>query len=1073
MSDSRVIGAYTFSALERAFASQLRATERGAWNDVWVLTPTNLVAIHLRRIAAQALGGVAGLRFLTLKDAALACARTRVAASGLRPLPSGADSLFLKRLLSSMPASSYFHALGQFRNAAPAMLGAIRLLKTSLWSPSTLQEAAGLAPFRDPSAAGRLREIAAAWHELRRWKGERRWYDGDDLTLLATKPDCEPTERPAKLLLYGFYDFTPAQQTFVARLIDLASTCSAFLLWAEEDGAAAPGFEYATPVVEWLRRCTGGPVERQADEPADDLSRLTRALFADDSVALPKEGRRTLEGPPAGADGTVEVLSCPGECAEAREVAREALRAAARRAGKTGVMLRATRETVSLLTETFDRSGIAYYVREGLPLWQTTAGRIVLALLDLAAEDAERAAVVNFLALARVDWPDLLSATALDRVSRRAGVRRGPEQWRSRLERRAADCQTEAEHADDETEAAALQREADVCAVAGRFVSEFLGRLGAFAGGEPLQSWGGAMQALSGLCRELTPQDASGRQAVLDVLEELGELDAIGASPDAGTLRWLLSARLAGESERRNQFQRVGVTLTSIMAARGVTFDTVIVPRMNERSFPNHEPLPSLVTELDRHALNYVADRVGACELPLLQRRAEEERYLFRLAVGSARKRLVLTYPRMQDHTDRPLLASRFCAASCAALTGLPTAAALLDDGLPQGLVRRIPLSTADAGQDALAHALHPAEYDAIVFATGADGLRTEYLSALSSHFARAATLERERWQSRSYGRYDGKIRNPQLLAALAEQADGRPVSPTQVERYAECPFQYFVQYVLQVREVEEPSREFRLSPLERGSLIHDLLRTLYAEKLQGIALQEVSDSQMEASAQRAAELLDRLGAAHAENQPAVWRVEREEILAEVRELLEHDRSCHPGVPERLEFEFGQKRSFLLENADGHMAFRGRIDRVDRRTDGGIRVIDYKTGSTSRHPPNNLAGGQQVQLPIYLLAAAEILDASHGEALYVFTKKPQDVPEFSLETRTEWLANLRKVLELFSDSVASGDFFMAPAEPPGHYNQCGKYCPCIVACGAARGALAGIKADAPDMARLNALREIE
>ena len=49
---------------------------------------------------------------------------------------------------------------------------------------------------------------------------------------------------------------------------------------------------------------------------------------------------------------------------------------------------------------------------------------------------------------------------------------------------------------------------------------------------------------------------------------------------------------------RRERFQHVGVTVSSIMAARGTAFDVVIVPGLTEKDFPRHIPESSLVTEL-------------------------------------------------------------------------------------------------------------------------------------------------------------------------------------------------------------------------------------------------------------------------------------------------------------------------------------------------------------------------------------------------------------------------------------------------------------------------------------------
>jgi DNA helicase-2/ATP-dependent DNA helicase PcrA len=73
---------------------------------------------------------------------------------------------------------------------------------------------------------------------------------------------------------------------------------------------------------------------------------------------------------------------------------------------------------------------------------------------------------------------------------------------------------------------------------------------------------------------------------------------------------------------------------------------------------------------------------------------------------------------------------------------------------------------------------------------------------------------------------------------------------------------------------------------------------------------------------------------------------------------------CHPPVkPLGIELKF----SFILKNG---VKVSGKIDRVDKQPDGGIEIIDYKTGQD-----NPKAGeAHELQLAIYALAATKIKD---------------------------------------------------------------------------------------------------
>ncbi len=163
MTDGGIRAATTFEALEGAVAGDLEGALAREERPVWVLVPNNLVALHLRRAVAERLGGVAGVEFITLKDAARRMALLALTGAGARPMPPGAEELVLRRLLDRVPDGSYFAGLRRFANAAPAVLQALRTLAACRWTPDALAEAASAAGRRDPEAPPRLRELADLW----------------------------------------------------------------------------------------------------------------------------------------------------------------------------------------------------------------------------------------------------------------------------------------------------------------------------------------------------------------------------------------------------------------------------------------------------------------------------------------------------------------------------------------------------------------------------------------------------------------------------------------------------------------------------------------------------------------------------------------------------------------------------------------------------------------------------------------------------------------------------------------------------------------------------------------------
>jgi RecB family exonuclease len=1068
LAEGKLYSAASFPALEAGLTRELESLRQRAAGSVWVLMPTNLLALHLRRTVAGAAGGICGVDFLTLKDAARRVALPQLARQGLRPLPAGAEQLTMRRLLDDVPDDSYFAEVRGFLNAAPVVLRALSVLRNGLWNPEALRDAASSAQFRDAGAPRRLRELAHLWSSLREWKRDVARFTDDDLILAAGREDTAAAERPGILLIYGFYDFTPAQQALVGRLAALADGCSAFLLWAGPPEEPAPGFEYAGSTAQWLRRVLNAPEVETLSGPEDrnttQLGALTERLFAEQPIMEPEETERRLAAP---SDGTVRVLSCPGEEPEAFEVAREGFRTADEgdEPASVGVLLRGAEGVSELLDEALARAGVARYMREGLPLAETPAGRVALALLDLMVGDARRGDIIDFLGLAQIDMPEGLSATALDRLSRQAGLVKGAESWVPRLREMAERLTEEARHADTEAEESAHGREAQLCQAAAGFLEDFFARLTAFDDG----LWRTAAGRLRAMVAEWAPE--SGRADVLECIEGLGELDVCGLRATPRRVRWLLGGILGQKSRTIGGFQRAGLTVSTVMAARGVSFDTVIIPGLVEKGFPRHIPEQPLLTELDREALNEVAAQVGCGALPLQRRRPDEERYLFRLAVGSARRVVVLTYPRLDQDKGRPRMPSRFLGRVASALAGCEVRASALERGFPSEWFRWVPLNGADWTEEDAALALDESEYDAAVY-SGGQVPRTAYMAAVSEHYARALRMEKARWHTGEFGPYDGDIRAPDLLESLRQQ-HGRfhhPVAPTRFETYAECPFRYFLDYVLGVEEIEEPAEELLLRPGDYGTLVHDLLKELYRQFLQGRRLGRLDDEQIEEALGLADRILDELGAAHAENRPAPWAAEREKILATVRRALSHEREEHgEATPELFEYSFA--RPVTLE--DMEIPFRGRMDRVDRRTDGSINVVDYKTGKSSGYKEGEFKGGRQLQLPVYLLAAADELQAEEGSARYFFVSEPKDVRQFSLEELRPRLDDLRRILRLVTEGICGGNFFPMPDESRESQTYCERYCPYGSVCGPARQDLADFKAVGRQTDKLRELRSIE
>ncbi|HEY7924044.1 MAG TPA: PD-(D/E)XK nuclease family protein, partial [Vicinamibacteria bacterium] len=97
----------------------------------------------------------------------------------------------------------------------------------------------------------------------------------------------------------------------------------------------------------------------------------------------------------------------------------------------------------------------------------------------------------------------------------------------------------------------------------------------------------------------------------------------------------------------------------------------------------------------------------------------------------------------------------------------------------------------------------------------------------------------------------------------------------------------------------------------------------------------------------------------------------------------------------------------------------GRIDRIDRRTEGGLVLRDYKTGRAPRDDGGVFRGGKQLQIPFYVLAAAKLFPGESVESAFLdYVDGGRQVafrPE--LVTGPKFKALLRELVDLITKGV--------------------------------------------------------
>ena len=356
-----------------------------------------------------------------------------------------------------------------------------------------------------------------------------------------------------------------------------------------------------------------------------------------------------------------------------------------------------------------------------------------------------------------------------------------------------------------------------------------------------------------------------------------------------------------------------------------------------------------------------------ARELPLgdpLEQRAIEERYLAYSVACAPSQRLYVSWPRTADGEDKEP------SELVTALLGIfPDLRPLRD--LPDVYF---------ANSKEAAFSRMAARFNQTDSASGA--LR-QLFEGDPAYRGRVEALER------AAGRGEEQLED----SALAQELLGkRPfLSPTQVEVYHQCPFQYFCRYGLNARE----RRPAEVDVLQYGTLMHFLFERIFREPAQvraGWTEEELEERVSGLIQEYAQENMGGLGLLSGREKYRLSRLCQSacKLIRHVEEELAQSQF----VPQHLEWGLGYGKDALpleIPTAKGKVTVGGTIDRVDLYVDPQgkrfVRIIDYKTGRKTFRLADALYG-LNMQMLVYLAALVENGQEFPAGILYMPAAEP-------------------------------------------------------------------------------------
>ncbi len=263
----------------------------------------------------------------------------------------------------------------------------------------------------------------------------------------------------------------------------------------------------------------------------------------------------------------------------------------------------------------------------------------------------------------------------------------------------------------------------------------------------------------------------------------------------------------------------------------------------------------------------------------------------------------------------------------------------------------------------------------------------------------------------------EGTASNPRRLAiqtAVGQVPDLSPPSlkipppkltPTSVETFLQCPFQYFAQRTLKLRKPPDKPRD-RLNTLLQGSILH---RTLAEGNLDRVFEEECRKN----------------------NIPPTYRREAVRL-----ELLRHFEAFRADTNWPLTWPRQTEQEFELALTP-ELSLRGRIDRLDRGPDNQAIVIDYKYSAAAKI--RERIEGDPVQGGLYLLAAERCFHLQPVGMFYCGLRKSvtwdgwhANIPGLKLGESRSSLHELietakQKTMEVF-ESIVAGNIEVRPTD---------------------------------------------
>lgn len=249
----------------------------------------------------------------------------------------------------------------------------------------------------------------------------------------------------------------------------------------------------------------------------------------------------------------------------------------------------------------------------------------------------------------------------------------------------------------------------------------------------------------------------------------------------------------------------------------------------------------------------------------------------------------------------------------------------------------------------------------------------------------------------------ESSIDDDVAVKRLIERNNKKGFSASTITKYVECPYLFYLIYVLGVEQEKDIDVFEIIPPNEMGTLVHSLLEHLDKNQVKNKAEFLLAASQK----------FDEYFVMNPSENIALVEMERKNFLSMMGNAYEMEDNALTAFKE-------EDKSCLHEESG--IRIHGFPDKVIKNNDGTYRVIDYKTGKRIKHDVEDIESMTQCTIYSYIIEHVfKNAKVTSFEYWYLNAKKKIYSTDNEHDMKYHY-DNLSVTLKAFSESINKGSF---------------------------------------------------